>query len=406
MRKFDLTHYSFKQLVELDACTRCGECVKWCPTYSEDGHESLQPAEKIRRMKSFIASQYGLRARLFGPKFPADKALEEYSRGVYDCTLCGRCNVVCPIKIDTRLLWVAMREHLVELGHYPELFDTLRDTVTTKYNISGDHNEDRLIWSGNLERIPEGVKGKEKAEVVFFVGCVPSFYPQVYGIPQSMVRIMERAEVDFATLGGEEWCCGFPLIIAGMGKSVEELVSHNVEAVRKMGAKRLMTACPACFHTWKVDYPRIMGEPLGFEVQHSTELLADLISEGKVRLGQFPHLVTYHDPCDLGRSSGIYEPPRRVIEAIPGVTLIEMAQNRENALCCGGGGDLEMVDSDLVSAVAARKIQMALDTGAEIIVTACPQCERTMSAGVRAQKKRVRVLDVTEMVWRAIERGE
>jgi heterodisulfide reductase subunit D len=128
-----------------------------------------------------------------------------------------------------------------------------------------------------------------------------------------------------------------------------------------------------------------------------------LISEGRVRLGQFPHLVTYHDPCDLGRSSGIYEPPRRIIEAIPGATLIEMAQNRENALCCGGGGDLEMVDRDLVSAVAARKIQMALDTGAEIIVTACPQCERTMSAGVRAQKKRVRVLDVTEMVWRAME---
>jgi Fe-S oxidoreductase len=108
----------------------------------------------------------------------------------------------------------------------------------------------------------------------------------------------------------------------------------------------------------------------------------------------------------LGRSSGVYEPPRQVIEAIPGVTLVEMAQNREHALCCGGGGDVEMADRNLVSAIAARKVEMALDTGAEIIVTACPQCQRTMSAEVRAQKKRVRVLDVTEMVWGAVERGK
>jgi len=128
-----------------------------------------------------------------------------------------------------------------------------------------------------------------------------------------------------------------------------------------------------------------------------------LISDGKVRLGQFPHLVTYHDPCDLGRSSGIYDPPRRIIQAIPGVTLIEMAQNRENALCCGGGGDLEMVDSDLVSAIAARKIQMALDTGAEIIVTACPQCKRTLMNAARQEKARMWVLDIVELVARIME---
>ncbi len=397
---------SLKDLVGLDSCVKCGSCVDVCPVYAETKQLESTAGGLYKNFRSFIRKTYGLPGVLFHSNRVADKMPRGLSDNAYLCTLCCRCLEVCPSLINTRDLRVSTREFMVETGYSPQWADRLVESVTATYNISGDNNEDRLIWSGNLERIPEGVKGKEKAEVVFFVGCVPSFYPQVYRIPQSMVRIMEQAAVEFATLGGEEWCCGFPLIIAGMGKSVEELVSHNVEAVRKMEAKRLVTACPSCFHTWKVDYPRIMGEPLGFEVQHSTELLADLISEGKVGLGHFPHLVTYHDPCDLGRSSGVYEPPRRVIEAIPGVTLVEMAQNRENALCCGGGGDLEMVDSDLVSAVAARKIEMALDTGAEIIVTACPQCERTMSAAVRAQKKRVRVLDVTEMVWRAIERGE
>lgn len=397
---------ALNRLIALESCVKCGSCVSVCPVYAERKRLESTAGGLYKDFRSFIRKTYGLPGVFFRSNRGAEKMPKGLSDNAYLCTLCSRCREVCPSLINTRDLRVSTREFMVETGYSPQWAERLADIMTASHNISGDPNEDRLIWSGNLERIPEGVKGKEKAEVVFFVGCVPSFYPQVYAIPQSLVRIMERAEVDFATLGGEEWCCGFPLIVAGMGKSVEELVFHNVGSVRKMGAKRLVTACPSCFHTWKVDYPRIIGEPLGFEVQHSTELLADLISEGRVRLGQFPHLVTYHDPCDLGRSSGVYEPPRRIVEAIPGATLIEMAQNRENALCCGGGGDLEMVDRDLVSAVAARKIQMALDTGAEIIVTACPQCERTMSAGVRAQKKRVRVLDLTEMVWMAMERGE
>lgn len=403
MGKFDLSHYSFKQLMELDACTRCGECVKWCPTYAEKSEEPLQPADKIRRMRSFIGAQYGFRARLFGPRFPTDETLEEFSEGVYDCTLCGRCRVVCPVKIDTRPLWIAMREHLVELGHYPEPFDTLREMVTTRYNISGDDNQDRLIWSENLERVPEGVRGKEEAEIVYFVGCTPAFYPQTYGIPQATVEVMERAGLDFTTLGGEEWCCGYPLIIAGMESAIKELVEHSVAAIRGIGAHRLVAGCPSCYHTWLHEYPRIMGEPLGFEVQHLSELLLELIGEGRIELTEFDRPVTYHDPCDLGRNSGIYDAPRSVIRSIPGISFVEMEENRRQALCCGGGGDVAMCDQELVNAVARRRLHQALATGAEVLVSACQQCKRTLMTVARQEKARMRILDIVELVARVME---
>lgn len=402
MGDLDLSHYSFKQLLELDACTRCGECVSYCPTYAEKSKEPLQPADKIRRMRSFIAAQYGLRARILGPRFPTDEALEEFSGGVYDCSLCGRCNAVCPVKIETRPLWIAMREHLVELGHYPKLFDALLETVTTNYNISGDSNEDRLIWSENLERVPEGVKGKEKAELVYFAGCTPSFYPQTYGIPQATVEVMDKAGLDFTTLGSEEWCCGYPLVIAGMGDAVKELAEHNVAAVRETGARKLVAGCPSCYHTWLYEYPSIIGESLGFEVQHLTVLLDELIAEGRIKLGEFTRPVTYHDPCDLGRNSGIYDAPRNVILSIPGVSFTEMEENRQYALCCGGGGDVAMSDPELVDAVAIRRLEQAQATGAQVILSACQQCKRTLMNAVRQQKVRMRVLDIVELVARVM----
>ena len=403
MDRFDLSHYSVKQLVELDACTRCGECVKWCPTYAEKSEEPLQPAEKIRRMGSFIGAQYGFRARLFGPRLPTDETLEEFSGGVYDCSLCGRCKVVCPVKIDTRPLWIAMREHLVDLDCYPESFDTLREMVTTKYNISGDNNDERLIWSENLEEIPEGVRGKQTAEIVYFVGCTPSFYPQTYGIPQAAVTVMQQAGLDFTTLGSDEWCCGYPLMIAGMGDAVMELVRHNVEAVRAKGARRLVAGCPSCYHIWTNEYPKFIGEPLGFEVLHMSQLLEGLLADGRLRLGEYARPVTYHDPCDLGRNSGVYDAPRNVIRSIPGASLIEMEESGRYALCCGGGGDVAMCDLELVEEVARRRLHQAQDTGAQVIISACQQCERMLMAAARQEKARIQVLDIVELVARVMQ---
>jgi len=404
MSRLDLKRFAFMQLMELDACTRCGECIEWCPTFAEKSElDAITPLRKIETVREFVNRQYGLRARIFGPRPIDGEAVQTHSAGTYDCTLCGRCGLVCPVHIDTRSLWIAMREALVDQGVYPEAMDHMREMVTTHYNISGDENTERLIWSQNLPEIPEGVGGKKQAEVVYFVGCVSSFYPQSYGIPQSIVEILEHAGVDYMTLGGEEWCCGFPLIIAGMGDAAVESVRHNVEAVRKTGAKRLMAACPSCYHTWKDEYPHILGEPLGFEVLHSTELLEEIIGAGKLKFKPLEETVTYHDPCDLGRTSGIYDAPRNVIRAIPGVNFVEMKDTREYALCCGGGGDVEMADKDLSAAVAKSRIAQATETEAKYLLSACQQCVRTLAGAARRDKVRMRVMDVAQLVAQALE---
>ena len=405
------TRFSFRQLLELDGCTRCGECVKWCPTYAEkreadNDHpvDEITPLRKIERVSSFLRAQaLGPLGRLLGYRRASEEALHTFSTGTYGCTLCGRCAVVCPVNIETRSLWISMRETLVDQGAYPESLDRLREAVTTHYNISSDANQDRLIWSQNLAEVPEGVGGKSQAEVVYFVGCVASFYPRTYSVPQSIARILDRAGVDFMTLGGEEWCCGFPLIIAGMGDAAVESVRHNVEAVRKTGAKRLISACPSCYHTWKHDYPRILDQALGFEVVHATHMLKDLIVEGRLRLKPFEQVVTYHDPCDLGRNSGVYDAPRDVIRAIPGITFVEMEHHHDYSLCCGGGGDVEMADADLAKAVARRRMEEAQETGAKVLLSACQQCERTLAEAARRAKVRIRVMDVAEIVDRVLE---
>jgi len=188
-----------------------------------------------------------------------------------------------------------------------------------------------------------------------------------------------------------------------MGKDAYDLARHNVEAVRAIGARRLVATCPSCYHTWAHEYPRMLDEPLGFEVYHSVELLDELIAEGKIKLHGFSQPITYHDPCDLGRTSGIFDAPRRVINAIPGIQFTEMEDHGELSLCCGGGGDVEMADASVTAAVSKRRIEQAQATGARVVVSACQQCNRTLAEAARKNKIRMRAMDITEVVWQAMQ---
>jgi len=370
------------------SCIRCGLCAYNCPVYRVLLTESFAPRGRVALIRN--ADQGDLSpGENFGQKF-------------YRCTLCAACSQVCPSGVRVDELLLGAREELAGQGQLPPALARLSETICETHNISGEDNAARLIWSENLEHPPLG-SGRETAQVVYFVGCVGSFFPRSYAIPQAFVQTLEAVGIDYALLGGSEWCCGYPLLVNGLLSEAEATIRHNVARVRATGADKVVFACPSCYHIWKHTYPQIAGDEMGdLKILHVTEFLADLIDQGKLPLREMNQTVTYHDPCDLGRKSEVYEAPRRVLQSIPGLTLVEMSDNRENALCCGGGGNLETYDPELVPALSARRLAQAQATGARVIVSACQQCERTLANAARQQRARLRVLDVTEIVWRAM----
>ncbi|MGQ9522356.1 MAG: (Fe-S)-binding protein [Anaerolineae bacterium] len=371
-------------------CIRCGHCLATCPTYRVTLNETDSPRARVALLR---AMREGLLER------PTDQTAAQYFR----CLLCGACTFTCPSGVTVDRILELTRGEMASLGLLPQPLAALNARIRESHNISAEPPESRLLWASNMPAPPTGI-GRPQAEVVYFVGCVGALFPRSYGIPQSFVQILESAGVDYALLGTEEWCCGYPLAINGDLEGAREMMRHNLEAVRATGARVLVTTCPSCFHFWKHTYPVALEEDLGLEVRHATEFLADLLEAGRIPLrDDLPEqVVTYHDPCDLGRKSGVFDAPRRILRAIPGVTLVEMAENQGGSHCCGGGGNLESFNPDLGRAIAARRIRQAAETGASVVVSACQQCERTLTNAARAERLRLRVKDVTEILLEAL----
>jgi heterodisulfide reductase subunit D len=384
---------SVKELVSLDACVKCGSCVGVCPVYAQNKQLEATMGGVYTNLKSIIKKTYGLPGMLLGSK-DTGEVLKKYSEDPYLCTLCGRCALECPAFIDTREVRTALRGFMVEKGNYPQSMDQLAETLNRVHNIIGEPSEDRSAWVQALGEAPKDMFQKEKAKVVYFVGCVASYFPMTKKIPQSFVQILNKAGVDFTLLGGEEWCCGFPLIAAGMKTKAEVYMEHNIEKVRERGAESIVFACPSCYHTWTEEHQP--GHHL--QLFHSTQFLKKMIDEGKISFKGKATKVTYHDPCDLGRASGVYEAPREILRAIPGVELVEMEGNRDQCKCCGGGGNLEMVRPDLSAAMAQAKIEEIKATGADMVITACQQCVRSIQGNARRKKIPIVAMDIIEFV--------
>jgi len=369
-------------------CARCGYCQAVCPVYKTLGWESTGPRGRIA-----IARQAAQGAPLS----------IDHEHRVYQCTLCGHCRAVCPTHIDTCDLWLDLRGYLADHGSIARWqLRRIRDNLIAHHNITGDVPENRLLWQQNLETEIPGLNLQAHAQVVYFVGCVAGLYPQTQGIPQALSQILAKAQIDFTTLGSAEECCGFPLLGMGLEDAAADLARRNVARAKESDASVLVAACPSCYHTWRDVYPRLLGAPIGLQVKHTSEFLVDLLTEHQLSPQPFKARVTYHDPCDLGRNSGVYDPPRQVLKAIPGLELVEMVDHRENALCCGGGGNVEVIDPDLVAAIARRRLAQASETGANFLVTPCPQCKRTLANAARTERARLQVLDLNEFACRAL----
>jgi len=366
----------------LNTCIQCGSCTAGCPTANR---MTVTPNRMARLLR------LGMKQEVLD------------SRAFWLCTSCGACTSHCPRGIGFLETIIGLKRYAIEKGlHIPEDVRLLQETIRSTRNISGDPNEERLGWSTNLPQPLSGLDRQADADVLYFVGCISAFYPRAYSIPQAFGRILDVAGVSFTTLAGDEWCCGYPLYNAGLEAEIGELVEHNVRQVEALGVKTMVTTCPSCYYMWKVVYPRFTTLPPWLSIVHGTQFLADLLEGRKIRPGILSRVVTYHDPCDLARKSGEHEAPRRVLASLPGVEFREMANIRDNALCCGGGGDVKIFSHETTMEVARRRIQQALDVEADTIVTACQQCKRALVGAIQQIRQPMRVVDVSELVWETL----
>jgi heterodisulfide reductase subunit D len=389
---------------QLEACTRCGVCAGACPFYSATGDPEHAPIWKLELLKRAYEQSYTLTGRVKAAlglvkRIGPDDLLHWRDLNYGACSTCNRCSLTCPMGIAVGQLVHTIRSGLARAGALPENVVKMRAAVERDLNVFGYPADERAGWVDYMTDAPDDLYRRERAEVVYFVGCVTSFEPRAQRVAEAFVRTLTAAGVNFTILGEAEHCCGFPLRAAGLEADAAGLIRANVEAVRAVGAHTVVFTCPACRKMWLQAYRPHLPE---VRLLHATELLAQLIETGQLELHAFPATVTYHDPCDLARNGGVYEAPRQVLEAIRGMRLLEVLEQRESGLCCGGGGDAEMVAPERVRQVAQQTAAKLAAPGAEIVATACPQCLRVLEAGFKQIQPSLQVFDVTELAARAI----
>jgi heterodisulfide reductase subunit D len=391
--------FTIRQLFEMDACTNCRLCADVCPAACAAKDGELSAVYRMKGLKRNLKSRAGLFSKLLGRKPPSAEELKHYADTVFRCTLCSNCQEVCPLGIRLKELWLSLREDLVQEKAYPSKIDMIRANLAKSRNVFGEDNAERGEWVADMRKPPADRYVRPRAEVVYITGCVSAFFPLAQKIPIALAEIMDVSGVDFTLLGEEEWCCGFPLLGAGLMEMFEDFRAQNLAAVTARGASTVVFACPSCYQMWREHYRTDL------ELLSAPEFLLRLLREGKIPLQELALTVTYHDPCDLGRGARVFEEPREVIRSIPSVTLVELPHSRKNCTCCGGGGNLEMVDPDLAAKIAKAKVDEVLATGAQAVVTSCQQCVRTMTSYVKRNKIQLEVLDIVQLVRRALKKA-
>ncbi|MBW2083734.1 MAG: (Fe-S)-binding protein [Deltaproteobacteria bacterium] len=386
-----------EQLVEQEIEKYLNENLIWC----EKCHfcNTVCPIVESRVSQG----SFGInRAIYYGLKW--NEINEDLRNLVYSCTTCGKCNLMCK-KVSralplTEIIEKAREYLLVEkmAGPMPEQVSVLKN-MHIRGNPWGNPPHERTKWADGLE--VTFASKENKVDVLYFVGCACSYDPQGQRIARNMVKILNQARVNFGILENET-CSGHEAKRMGEIGLFQYLSESNISMFKQAGVSHIVTSDPHSFYSFTHEYPE-WGK--GITVQHYTQFINELIKDGKLRLGsEVKKRVTYHDPCYLGRHSGVFEEPRELIGQIQGVDLVEMENAREDSNCCGmGGGRMWMEPpKGLVSSqvIAEKRIEQALDTRAEILLTACPFCNITLNDAVKSMKKEgsIKVVDITELI--------
>ncbi|RMF95581.1 MAG: FAD-binding oxidoreductase [Candidatus Schekmanbacteria bacterium] len=386
-----------KEFDELWTCAKCGFCVMVCPTYEEIGWEGLTARGKINALKEALTGEY--------TDIPEELVLR-----AYQCTTCGACREVCQTDIETIEIWEMMRRAFVEKnkGPLPE-HENLLKSIKNYDNPLQQPRSGRDRWARMAlkeKRIKDKIQDivKSKSKVLYHVGCIGSFDANVKEVAYNTSFILQSAGVDFGILGKKELCCASTLKRVG-DSEFEKVASKTLELYNSIGVETVVTSCSGCYKTFKDDYP-LLGE-VKFKPVHIVEFLEKLINEGKLEFKkELDMTITYHDPCHLGRHRKIFEPPRRVLNAIPGVKLVEMERNRENSRCCGAGGGFRIAFPDVQARIAVKRVKDAEETGADYIVSGCPFCYAGIQTAISSTGSKLKMMDLTEIVAMALKEEE
>lgn len=366
-------------------CYQCGKCTSICPWFQVDMYDFPVYRFSLETAMGIVASSED-----------KDELAAEIDK-IYRCVGCVACLDQCPHGIDTPKILRAARRLLVDFGSYPE---TLKSTVQKVKNVGnpfGEPVEKRADWAQDLN-IPEM---QLEIDYLYFPCCLPAYDARNQNIARSTAGIFQKFDISFGILGTKEHCCGEAIRKIGAEQVFKQVCKANIKEFEKSGVQKVLVSSPHCFTTFKNEYPEFGAE---FETLHITQFLAELIDEGKIIPNkEFNRKVVYHDPCMLGRRNKIYEEPRKILQSIPGLELVEVEEfNRNLSVCCGAGSGGLWMEWDKDERIVNVRIKQLIETGADIIAVACPYCLQMFEETLKSMNSEIQVMDVTEILYNSL----
>jgi Fe-S oxidoreductase/nitrate reductase gamma subunit len=392
-----LSDFTWKQLLDLDACTRCGRCQDNCPAWLSG--KPLSPKFVILDLQRHMHDTAkgvlaGVEDPYHGVSMIGDVITEDV---LWSCTTCRACEENCPVSIEHVDTIVDMRRNLVlEQGRMPDTAEAALRSLEQRGHPWRGTQETRTSWTEGLD-IPL-IADNPDAEYLFWVGCTGALVDRNIRVTKALARILQEAGVSFAILGEEESCTGDPARRLGNEYLFQMLAQQNVAMLKSYNVRKIVTHCPHCFNTLKNEYPQFGGN---FEVMHHSQLIAQLLKEGRLTPSQeMAAKVTYHDACYLGRHNDVFAEPRQTLQAIPGIQTEEMQWNQRKGLCCGAGGGHAFMEVNIGRRVNHMRTEQAIETGASVVATGCPFCMQMFEDGIKAKgaEERLRVHDIAELI--------
>ncbi len=396
-----LQEFTWKQLLDADACTRCGRCQDNCPAYLSE--KPLSPKKVIQDLKDHLTSQGKNLGKGEGEKEQitpiAGNVVSEDE--LWACTTCGACQQACPVFVEVIDKVVDLRRYLVLMeSKFSSEVKLFFKNMETNYNPWTIGFATRADWAKDLDL--KILAENSDVEYLLFVGCAGSFDERNKKVIRSLVGLLQKAGVNFGILGTEEMCCGETARRMGNEYLAQILMQQNIELFNKYGIKKIVTMCPHCFNTFKNEYHQFEGN---YQVFHHTEFLWNLFKEGKLKFKTSVDMTTaYHDSCYLGRHNNIYDAPRKLLGSIQKTKLVEMERNREKSFCCGAGGGRMWMEETLGTRINHMRVDQVASTNASVVATACPYCLTMLEDGIKEKgmENRMAVFDLAELLEKAL----